>query len=129
MASAKDLGIESLIENHGEVALESIAAIYDELDIFVFASFCESFGFPTVEAMARGIPIVAAATTENIEVTRGAALTFAPFDADALARQLAILMDDRRERARRAELSLVKSRNYSWERAARETIAALRTVK
>jgi glycosyltransferase involved in cell wall biosynthesis len=129
MASARDLGIEPLIENNGEVPLEDIASIYDGLDIFVFPSLCESFGFPTVEAMARGLPMVVAGTTENIEVTGGTALAFAPFDARELASHLANLMDDDHERARRGDLSLSKSRNYSWERAARETIAALKAAK
>lgn len=129
MTSARELGIDRLIENKGEVPLEDIASIYDGLDIFVFPSLCESFGFPSVEAMARGLPVVVAKTTENIEVTQGAALAFAPFDAGALAHHLAKLMDDDRERGRRADLSLSKSRNYSWERAARETIAALKAAK
>ena len=62
---------------------------------------------------------------ENTEVTRGAALEFSPNDADSLASHLATMMNDDQERAKRANLSLVASRNYSWERAARETIAAL----
>ena len=128
MAMARDFGIEALIENYGEVPLDDVSAIYDSLDIFVFASLCESFGFPAVEAMARGLPIIIARTRENAEVARGAALEFAPFDANALARHLAAMMNDDQERAKRANLSLVASRNFSWERAARETIAALDTL-
>jgi glycosyltransferase involved in cell wall biosynthesis len=124
--SARELGLETLIENHGEVPLDEIPAIYDSLDIFVFPSWCESFGFPTAEAMARGLPIVAAKTSENMEVTQGAALVFEPLDAEALARHMATLMEDDRERARRSEYSLARSRSLSWERAARETIAVLR---
>jgi glycosyltransferase involved in cell wall biosynthesis/ubiquinone/menaquinone biosynthesis C-methylase UbiE len=125
MAMARNLGIEALIENYGEVAFDDVSAIYDGLDMFVFASVCESFGFPTVEAMARGLPIITARTKENAEVTRGAALEFSPDDADALASHLATMMNDDQERAKRANLSLVASRRYSWENAARETIAAL----
>jgi glycosyltransferase involved in cell wall biosynthesis len=129
MASARELEIDALIENNGEVPLENIASIYDGLDIFVFPSLCESFGFPSVEAMARGLPVVAAKTAENCEVTGGAALSFAPLDARELAHHLASLMDDDQERERRADLSLSRGRDYSWEKAARETIAALKAAK
>jgi len=128
MVKAQDFGIDALIENYGEVAFDDISAIYDGLDMFVFASVCESFGFPTVEAMARGLPIITAKTAENAEVTRGAALEFSPNDADALASHLATMMNDDQERAKRANLSLVASRNYSWESAATETIAALDAI-
>ena len=129
MASARELGIEALIENRGEVPIDQIVPIYDSLDIFVCASFCESFGFPTVEAMARGIPVVIAKTKEATEITRGAALEFAPFDASALAGHLAMLMDNVHERAKRAQLSLKEGRVFSWEKAAKQTIAALDTIR
>jgi glycosyltransferase involved in cell wall biosynthesis len=122
---AHRLGIVDLIENHGEVEGPRIEAVYDSLDALAFPSLCEAFGFPTVEAMARGVPIVVSATSENLEVARGAALSFAPGDAGALADQLKKLMDDDGERADRAKLSLEMSRDYSWERAAMQTIAAL----
>lgn len=125
IAAARNLGIDALIENYGEVPQEDVSSIYDTLDIFVFASLCESFGFPMVEAMARGLPIVVAKTKENAEIMRGAALEFAPCDSDMLAYHLATLMDDNQERAKRAELSLAQSHAFSWQRAAEETIAAL----
>jgi glycosyltransferase involved in cell wall biosynthesis len=128
MAAARRLSVVDLIENHGEVASESIPALYDSLDLFVFASFCESFGFPTVEAMARGLPLIVASTPENKEVTRGAALEFSPLAADELAVHLATLMNDENERTKRGRLSLTESRHFSWHKAARQTIAALESI-
>lgn len=128
LQAAQELGVEALIENYGELPFDKIIAIYDSLDIFVCPSFCESFGFPTVEAMARGLPVVVARTNENIEITRGAALDFPPFDADALASRLALLIEDSRERSRRGALSLSNSRSFTWEKAAAETVAAIESL-
>jgi glycosyltransferase involved in cell wall biosynthesis len=125
---ARTLGIEGLIENHGEVSQEEISRIYDSLDMFVFASVCESFGFPTVEAMARGLPIVVAGTKGNIEVAGEAVLAFEPYDPESLAAHLGALMDDHQLRARQAERSLQASRAFSWERAAKETLSALESL-
>ena len=129
MAIARNLGIEGLIENRGEVPQEEVSKIYDNLDIFVFASLCESFGFPMVEAMARGLPMVVAKTRENTEVSGGAALEFAPYDLEMLAHHLAALMDDAQERASRGEKSLAASHAFSWQRAARETLLALDSLR
>ena len=125
MASAEEIGITDLIENHGEVNQAKISVLYDSLDLFVFPSFCESFGFPMVEAMARGLPIVVAATNENIETTYPASLTFPPLDAEELANRLAKLMDDDSERIKRGQLSLERGRDFSWDVAARQSIIAL----
>jgi glycosyltransferase involved in cell wall biosynthesis len=129
MATARSLGVEAFIENHGEVDQDRIVSLYDTLDIFVFPSLCESFGFPMVEAMARGLPIVVAATAENLEVTAGAALSYSPRDSKALSRHLARLIDSEAERTCHASLSLETSRRYSWEKAARQTIDALEQVQ
>ena len=95
---------------------------------FVFASLCELFGLPMVEAMARGLPVVVAAIDSNVEVTRGAALQYPPADAAALADALAALMKDSAERTRRSGLSLKAGENYSWAKAADATVKALELV-
>ncbi|WP_026607889.1 glycosyltransferase [Methylocapsa acidiphila] len=123
-AAAREIGVENLIENHGLVSQDKIAEIYDGLDIFAFPSLCESFGLPMIEAMAHGLPIVVAATPENIEMTQDAGLSFAPMDATELATHLAKLIDDDEERAKRGELSLARSRDFSWETTAEQTIRA-----
>jgi glycosyltransferase involved in cell wall biosynthesis len=122
---AGELGIGGLIENHGEVRGAQVTALYDTLDIMAFCSVSESFGFPMVEAMARGIPIVVADTPENREVTAEAGLPFAAFDANELARQLDLLIADPSARTARAALSLTRGKQFSWERAANETLAVL----
>lgn len=125
---ARQLGIESLIENHGEVAGESIASLYDGLDLFAFPSICESFGMPMVEAMARGLPIVVADTPENREITGDAGVLFAAYDANSLTAILARLMNDTAEREMRANRSLIRAHDFSWDKAAEATLAALATA-
>ncbi|HEV2493914.1 MAG TPA: glycosyltransferase family 1 protein [Terriglobia bacterium] len=68
--------------------------LYDEADILLFPSLVESFGMPMVEAMARGVPIVAADTPVNHEICAGAALYFSPLDPEDLARQVRRLASD-----------------------------------
>lgn len=73
----KSDGIEEIIENHGEISdVDELRKLYDSLDIFIFPSLCESFGFTLVEAMSVGLPVVAADTNSNREIIAEAGNVF-----------------------------------------------------
>ena len=73
----------------------SLPDLYWTADVFVFPSYTESFGHPLVEAMATGLPIVAADVPVNREMCGEAALYFSPFDSRACADAIARVVDDR----------------------------------
>ena len=125
---AKNMGLGNIIENHGDVSGDEMVALYDSLDIFVFCSVCESFGFPMIEAMARALPVVAAATPVNYEITGKAGIMFASYDADQLADCLKSLMTDSVKRQMHASLSLERSRAFSWQNTAAQTLKLLEEV-
>ncbi|MBI3675202.1 MAG: glycosyltransferase [Proteobacteria bacterium] len=125
LALADSMGIGAFVENHGEVPGANIAGLYDDLDAFVFASTCESFGFPMVEAMARGLPIVVAETLENVEITGSAGSTFPPYDAEALAARLREAMRSPESWKALSQASLERGRFFSWQKAAEQTALAL----
>ncbi len=78
----------------GPLEWKQTQQLYPRADLFVFPSLCESFGHPMVEAMAHGLPIVAADTPVNREICAEAALYFTPLDAKDLARQVASVASD-----------------------------------
>src|SRR5262249_9145080 len=69
----------------GSVDSQSLPALYNASDVFVFPSISETFGFPLVEAMASGLPVIAADTLINREVCGPAALYFPSREAKILA--------------------------------------------
>lgn len=73
---------------------------YRHADIFVFPSLVESFGHPLVEAMAAGLPVVAADTPVNREICSEAAVYFSPLNPVDLAHQVRQLAADRALRGR-----------------------------
>jgi glycosyltransferase involved in cell wall biosynthesis len=103
----------------GFVSDETLAALYRLSAVFVFPSLYEGFGFPPLEAMASGTPVVASNLSSLPEVLGDAALLVDPYDANALADAIRrVLLDD----ALRRDLSargLAKVQEYSWEQAAR----------
>lgn len=124
----READIESRVENHGEVSQTQIEAVYDSLNLFVFPSLCESFGFPMVEAMARGLPIVVSDTEINREITASAARFFSPHDHLELANGLLELMQSSRSYEAASRASLARAREFSWRAAAEGTLAALDRV-
>jgi glycosyltransferase involved in cell wall biosynthesis len=128
LGAAKAIGIAHLVDNQGEVSSECVQDRYDSLDLMAFCSVCESFGFPMVEAMARGVPIVVADTPENREITAGAALTFSAHDDRQLAHHLERLILDETERSLRSDLSLARGREFSWSLACERTLSVLQTA-
>jgi glycosyltransferase involved in cell wall biosynthesis len=86
----------------GPLNMEQTHRLYKEGDIFVFPSLCESFGHPMVEAMAHGLPVVAADTPVNHEICGEAAVYFSPLNPEDLARQVAGVAADAALRERLA---------------------------
>jgi glycosyltransferase involved in cell wall biosynthesis len=96
----------------GRVPYEDIAWLYRSSDIFVFPSIAESFGHPLVEALASGLPTVAADIPTHREICGEAALYFPPLDAASLARGIRALLADP---ARQAHLTSIGRKRVETE--------------
>jgi len=78
----------------GPLGQKEIEAQYRNADIFVFPSITESFGHPMAEAMAYGLPVVAADTPVNREMCGDAAIYFSPLEPDELAQAIHLVATD-----------------------------------
>lgn len=113
--SVKEELINNPYINLGRVEYEKIASVYNNADLFIFPSFCESFGHPLIEAMASGLPIIAADTEINREICDNAAVYFNPFDEKDLANKILKLkknIDFRNELIKNGKTQIKK---YKWE--------------
>ena len=88
---------------------------YEQADIFVFPSLCESFGHPLVEAMAAGLPVVASDIAVHREICGDAGAYFPVLDAQALAAQLGELIRDPARRQEQAARGSRRVENFLWE--------------
>jgi glycosyltransferase involved in cell wall biosynthesis len=110
------------------VPAPQLATIYERAEVFVFPSIYEGFGFPLLEAMARGVPTIAARSSSLPEIGGDAALFFDPTDTDALVAQLERVLGDANLRADLAARGRGRAAEFRWDRAAEETLAVFRRV-
>lgn len=106
-----------------QIPEDDLTALYNSVDCFVFPSLYEGFGFPPLEAMACGAPVVCSTAASLPEVVGHAALLVDPNDmqgwVDAMER---ILLDDQLRRDLR-ERGIERAADFTWERTARQTLS------
>lgn len=99
---------------------------YRHAAVFLFPSRTEGFGFPPLEAMLRGVPVVAANAGSLPEVLGDAALFHDPDDHEAVIAYLESLLRDDTLRHRQILRGRDRAARYRWDRAGAATAAILR---
>jgi glycosyltransferase involved in cell wall biosynthesis len=103
----------------GRVTDEELARQYRGAAVVAYPSLYEGFGFPILEAMASGAPVVTSRGGSTEEVAGGAAVLVDPLDSAAIAAAI------EEARSRRGELrarGLARAAEFSWEETARRTV-------
>ncbi len=112
----------------GYVADEDLPALYSAAEAFVFPSLYEGFGLPPLEAMACGTPVITSNASSLPEVVGDAAISVDPYDIDALAAAIGRVLGDAPLRAELRARGLARAAQFTWERAARETLGVYTEV-
>lgn len=112
----------------GWIDQTDLPAVYTMSDLFLYPSNMEAFPIPLTEAMACGTPTVTSAVNGLREIAADAALLVDPSNADAVAQAVRLVVEDAAVRARLSRAALARSRAFSWDSCARQTLAALREV-
>jgi glycosyltransferase involved in cell wall biosynthesis len=107
----------------GYIPEEDLPFVYSGAALFVYPSLLEGFGFPPLEAMASGVPVVASDTSSLRENLSGAATLVPPNDSKQLAGAMLTLLTHEAARTNAIEAGLTRSRNFCWDRFAAETFA------
>ena len=106
----------------GYVPEEDLPAIYSMADLFVFPSLYEGFGIPPLEAMACETPVLVSNKGALPETTGGKCLQVNPYDINDIAKGINTLLTDEALRTKTIENCKKWVKDFTWERAARQTI-------
>jgi glycosyltransferase involved in cell wall biosynthesis len=108
---------------------DALSALYKKATALAFPSLYEGFGFPLLEAMSCGCPVVAGNTSSVPEVVGDAALLFSPTSPEDLAACLGRVAFESGLANRMAELGRQRCRLFSWDRCLEETLAFYREIQ
>jgi glycosyltransferase involved in cell wall biosynthesis len=119
-------GVQERIVRTGWVQEPELAALLSRASLLAFPSLYEGFGFPPLEAMRAGVPVVATRAGSLPEVLGDGALLVEVGDHDGLVEALATCLGDEEERRRLIAAGTAWSARYSWERCGDELEALYR---
>jgi glycosyltransferase involved in cell wall biosynthesis len=126
---AREQGVdERFVRFIGSVDEGDKPALYRGAVVFIFPSRYEGFGLPPLEALACGTPVVGGDAASLPEVVGDAGVLLSPDDVEGMARALIQLATDDSLHAELSRRALTQAARFSWERTARETLAAYREV-
>lgn len=100
---------------------DQLEALYCSATIAIYPSRYEGFGLPVIEAMGRGVPVVAG-DIPVLRETGGDVARYAHIDhPDSLAREVLALLDDREARRSLGKQGRERAEKYCWAETARRT--------
>ncbi len=112
----------------GWVPDENLLHFYGACELFVFPSFYEGFGLPILEAMACGRAVACSNTSAMPEVANMSGLLFDPSSYTEIVRAMRDLLLDPELRLRMERLGSQRASQFTWPRAARETLAVYHQI-
>jgi glycosyltransferase involved in cell wall biosynthesis len=107
----------------GHLPLEDLVLLMNAAQAFVFPSLYEGFGLPVLEAMSCATPVITSNIGSLPEVAGPAALLVDPHEPEEIARAMLAMADDDELRGRLAREGLARAGRFSWDQAARATLA------
>ena len=107
---------------------ELVALFYSKAEAFVYPSYYEGFGLPVLEAMTLGAPVITSNTSSLPEVAGDAALFVNPDNPMDLVDAILQIISDSNLRRELIEKGHERAKLFSWERTARETLKAYKSL-
>lgn len=124
----KALQLGERIRFTGYIPGEDLPIVYNLAQIFVYPSLYEGFGFPPLEAMACGTPVITTAVSAMEEGVGDAGLLTPPGDETGLTLAMRRLLEDPDLRRSLSEQGWRRAAQFTWPQAARATLNVYRRV-
>lgn len=118
----KKYGLEDRVINIGFIPRDQMPDLYNAVDILLFPSLYEGFGWPPLESMACGTPSVTSNVASLPEIMGSIDTMCDPFDYIGFAQKIETLLfnDDYRQRV--IKQGIIQAAKFSWEDVAKKTI-------
>lgn len=116
----------SRIHITGYLTRRELTALYTRARLFIYPTRYEGFGFPPLEAMYYGLPVLSARTPPLPEILGEAAAWVDAYEPDCWQRAITELLYDSARREHLTSVGYKQMARYSWSRAAEQTLNVYR---
>ncbi|MBA64842.1 MAG: glycosyl transferase [Candidatus Marinimicrobia bacterium] len=119
--------IQGKVNYIGNIKHKDLSKYYNEADIFIFASSCETFGMILLEAMASGLPIACSNISSMPEILKKNGEYFNPNDPISISKAIMkiVLNTDKINYSKKV---LNRAKDFSWEKCSYQTFKYLKSV-
>lgn len=119
----KQLALDDRVHFAGYVSDELLAWLYSFSRCFLYPTLYEGFGFPVLEAMACGTPVIASDCTSVPEIAGAAALFVDPTSEKSIGDALLRILRDEPTRLDLIQKGRDRVRQFSWQNTVRRTLS------
>jgi glycosyltransferase involved in cell wall biosynthesis len=124
----RELGLEDRVVRLGYVPDKDLATIYSMADATLFPSLVEGFGFPVLESMACGTPVIAGDIPSLREVASSAAHFVNPESLPSIREGIEVILQDEARRNTLIEKGYRQAAKFTWQRHAESLVKLYKTI-
>jgi glycosyltransferase involved in cell wall biosynthesis len=125
---AKKLKLGNQVIFTGQLSRLELGAYIKGAKVLLYLSQYEGFGFPPLEGMSLGCPVITSNTSSMPEVVGNAAITVNPFNIKMIAAKTAHLLKNEKSRIKLTKLGLKQAQKFSWGKCAKEVLKVYKSL-
>ena len=110
------------VKTLGFVSDAELKWLYQNCEVYIFASLSEGFGLPGLEAMVHGAPVVSSNASCLPEIHGNAAHYFNPYSPTDLTVAIADVLENKSLRESLIKKGHAQTKKFSWQRMAQQTV-------
>ena len=118
MQAVKKYNLENLVQINGWVSQEEMVEAFKKAAVFLFPSRYEGFGFPLIQAMACGTPVISTNRSSIPEVLGPVGFQFDPDDHAGMAAGIGRVLSDPALWAEQSASGAQRAGSFTWENSA-----------
>jgi glycosyltransferase involved in cell wall biosynthesis len=128
LQAIKQNDLENEVEVKGWITQDEMVQNFRFASLFLFPSRYEGFGFPLIQAMASGTPVISTNQSSIPEVLGDAGLVYAPDDADGMAHGIEKILNNNAEWENQSTKGFHRSKLFSWKNSVRKHLELYESV-
>jgi glycosyltransferase involved in cell wall biosynthesis len=121
--SVHTYGLQNNVVDLGPIQWKDMPDLYNSVDLLFFPSLYEGFGWPPLEAMACGTPVIASNATSLPEVIGDAGVMLDPYDVLGFFEAIRKMLIDQEYRQQFVEKGVNQARKFTWDKTIEKIIS------